>query len=383
MGSKKKKENELVLTIEDVFCIACRCIYLKPVTMPCGHTLCLDCFKNMVEITAYQCPTCRLRISNWLRKYKHKWDTMINEKLWAAIQKQFPLEIKKRLNDEDDGLEERIVSQGFNRISIEPGVIAKEFEDMRKQFEEEQKKIELQNLELAKRIQEEEEVNTNKLNAVIAELNQTDSKLASKIQKEMENDANYQQQLQNESDLQLAATLQSEISLALNEEKIIVGFNNKKKLSKESNSKSGPLDKMFANLKPKNDKYQHYQCRTDISMSSSSSSSFYSDTTCSSTTNSGLINEDEFLDMCTCGRLMDDNKINEPLCRFCIAQIANFELITQQHNDFLIAKDLEKKLNCSNFENYNLRKRSSPSQLPSRKIRKLPKGQQTLSFKIN
>lgn len=32
---------------------------------------------------------------------------MINEKLWAAIQKQFPSEIEKRLNDEDDGLEER------------------------------------------------------------------------------------------------------------------------------------------------------------------------------------------------------------------------------------------------------------------------------------
>lgn len=49
---------------------------------------------------------CRRRISNWLRKYKHDWDSLVNEKLWEEVQQQFPVEVKKRLNDEDDGLEE-------------------------------------------------------------------------------------------------------------------------------------------------------------------------------------------------------------------------------------------------------------------------------------
>lgn len=48
-----------------------------------------------------------MRISNWLRKYKHDWDSMINKKLWEAVQQQYPVEVQKRLNDEDDGLEER------------------------------------------------------------------------------------------------------------------------------------------------------------------------------------------------------------------------------------------------------------------------------------
>lgn len=61
----------------------------------------------MVNITAFQCPICRMRISNWLRKYKHNWDAMVNEKLWEAIQLQYSVEIQKRLNDEDDGIEER------------------------------------------------------------------------------------------------------------------------------------------------------------------------------------------------------------------------------------------------------------------------------------
>lgn len=75
--------------------------------MPCKHTLCLECFKNMVNITSYQCPTCRKRISNWLRKFKNDWDSLVNENLWEAIQQQYPLEVERKLNDEDDGLEDR------------------------------------------------------------------------------------------------------------------------------------------------------------------------------------------------------------------------------------------------------------------------------------
>lgn len=61
----------------------------------------------MVDLTAYQCPMCRMRISNWLRKYKNNWDLLVNKELWKALQLQYPVEVQKRLNDEDDGIEER------------------------------------------------------------------------------------------------------------------------------------------------------------------------------------------------------------------------------------------------------------------------------------
>jgi len=56
------------------------------------------------------------------------------------------------------------------------------------------------------------------------------------------------------------------------------------------------------------------------------------------------------------------------------------QLLTQQKNDFLMAKELEKKFNMENVGDYNLRKRTTSStESPRRKkIRKLPKGQQTL-----
>jgi len=32
---------------------------------------------------------------------------MVNEGLWESVQKQYPIEVQKKSNDEDDGLEER------------------------------------------------------------------------------------------------------------------------------------------------------------------------------------------------------------------------------------------------------------------------------------
>lgn len=46
-----------------------------------------------------------------------------------------------------------IVCQGFTRVEMNEGEIKKEFDDMRMQFLQEQQEIELQNVELAKRLQ--------------------------------------------------------------------------------------------------------------------------------------------------------------------------------------------------------------------------------------
>lgn len=89
---------------------------------------------------------------------------------------------------------------------------------------------------------------------------------------------------------------------------------------------------------------------------------------------------DENLDTCTCGRLQNDFNSSIPPCKFCTAQITLLEdLLTKQKNDFLMAKELEKKLNPGNFDDYNLRKRPC-STLSSghKKIKKISKGQRTL-----
>lgn len=53
--------------------------------------------------------------------------------------------------------------------------------------------------------------------------------------------------------------------------------------------------------------------------------------------------------------------------------------MTQQKNDLLMAKDLEKKFRMENFNEYNLRKRSNSTEpVVRKKMRKLSKGQLTL-----
>ncbi|XP_050058414.1 E3 ubiquitin-protein ligase RNF168-like isoform X2 [Aphis gossypii] len=388
MNSKKIEKK---LGLEEVFCIACRCIYLQPVTMPCGHTLCLECFKNMVNLTAYQCPICRRRISNWLRKFKHDWNAMLNVNFWEAIKQQYPVEVQKRLNDEDDGLEERIVNHDFSRIELKEGEIKKEFDDMQMNINKEQREKELHSLELAKKLQEEEEAINQTQILLNEELTREDCILATKIQENITKELLQEEKNLIQSDMDLATKLNDQIILT----QIPYCVNNP--ASKKNQIKRGPLDKIFSKTAENNSKIQWNNNTQDCSLSLSSTvkeaiskssiqssnaslSSFSSDLcTSSSTFNTSEIFENENLDTCTCGRLEDKLTRNSP-CAFCIAQIELLnKLWSQQQNDFMIAKNLEKKLRMSNFEDYNLRKRSNSSvSLGHKKKRKLSKGQLTL-----
>ncbi|KAL5244436.1 hypothetical protein ACI65C_011846 [Semiaphis heraclei] len=354
--------------------------------MPCGHTLCLECFKNMVNLTAYQCPICRRRISNWLRKFKHDWDAMLNVNLWEDIKQQYPVEVQKRLNDEDDGLEERIVNHGFSRVEIKEGEIKKEFDDMQMNIFKEQEQRELQNLELAKKLQEEEVFKIQSQTSLNEELTREDSIIATSIQENIIKELHQEEIILIQSDLDLATKLQNQMAT---ETKTCM----KKSVSEKKQIIKGPLDKMFSKSTRNNSKGQ-WNNTQEFSLSSTNSSSstkyeiqstnaslsFSSDPcTSSSTIGSSEIFDDENVGTCTCGRLEDNFTTDSP-CTFCIAQISALnQLWTQQQNDFLVAKDLEKKLLMNNFDDYNLRKRpSSAVSLAHKKRIKLSKGQMTL-----
>ncbi|XP_025408133.1 E3 ubiquitin-protein ligase rnf168-like [Sipha flava] len=386
MSSKKKTTLEIQLKHEDVFCIACRCIYIQPVTMPCKHTLCLECFKNMVNITAYQCPLCRKRISNWLRKYKHDWNSMVNESLWEAVQQQYSIEVQKKLNGEEDGLDKIISCQGFTRV-FNHGEVKQEFDSFLLKFDQEQQEVELQSLNVATELQKKEEEAQQTLTMLNNELTQNDERLAVSIQKKFEEEFQQQYHLNYESDLLMAQQLQNQILPKIS--------------SKQIPSKKGPLDKMLIRMGVQvqcdnienNNLTNNLQSSTtsfasldDVSLSTSTSlsttdtsSGICSDLSVTSTISSSEIFNKENSDTCTCGRLQDNFNSSIPPCKFCTAQIIFLDNLTNQKNDFLMAKELEKKLNSENFDEYNLRKRPS-STLSSgcKKIRKLSKGQRTL-----
>lgn len=114
MAPKSKKrlskvENKLLelenLQLHDVICPICQSILIQPVTLPCYHGFCLNCFNGSIENNALCCPLCRLRIGSWLRT-STKQRSVVNNRLWNHIQTKFSHEVDARSNGEDITLPE-------------------------------------------------------------------------------------------------------------------------------------------------------------------------------------------------------------------------------------------------------------------------------------
>nr|CAD7443805.1 unnamed protein product [Timema bartmani] len=153
------------LTLVDVMCPVCRGIFIEPVTLPCHHGLCLQCFERTMEETSLTCPMCRKRVGSWLRTAT-KDGKLVNDHLWAVIQQKFPKQVHAKLNGEDDGLEEKVVTNSTPRVRIcSQGEIRREYEQHLRQLEEEnQHKMEAEQKasdELIRKLQEEDQMQLN------------------------------------------------------------------------------------------------------------------------------------------------------------------------------------------------------------------------------
>lgn len=51
-----------------MMCPVCCELLEEPVSLPCGHELCLDCFRSSLDAGNLHCPLCRQRISAWARR---------------------------------------------------------------------------------------------------------------------------------------------------------------------------------------------------------------------------------------------------------------------------------------------------------------------------
>ncbi|KAG0718403.1 E3 ubiquitin-protein ligase rnf168 [Chionoecetes opilio] len=141
---------------EDVTCPICLSLLLEPVTLPCHHSLCLHCFHEHVSLTSLYCPLCRTRIGVWVRK-NSKTNTLVNVKLWKAIQKHFPAHLEARLAGREDSLG---ISQEVRQRVCEPGEIRQEYESFLEQQTQEETqrkdKEETASIKLIQQLQEEE-----------------------------------------------------------------------------------------------------------------------------------------------------------------------------------------------------------------------------------
>lgn len=105
------------LNFQDVLCPICREIYIEPISLPCKHVVCLQCLERTVEINSLVCPICRTRIGTFLRLAKSL-KKIVDQSFWQRLKKQFPSEIQKKLNGEEDAVPEGIKVSVCLRTSL-------------------------------------------------------------------------------------------------------------------------------------------------------------------------------------------------------------------------------------------------------------------------
>ncbi|XP_066521487.1 E3 ubiquitin-protein ligase RNF169 isoform X2 [Hoplias malabaricus] len=120
------------LSLEEARCPVCVEILLEPVTMPCGHSVCLHCFRRTVQLSSLCCPRCRLRVSSWARKQTRE-KKLVNIELWEKVRQSYPERCRRRM-------EQRDRATGGEDIFRSPTQIFKAGE-MRQEYEKQKIKV--------------------------------------------------------------------------------------------------------------------------------------------------------------------------------------------------------------------------------------------------
>ena len=68
---KATMEDEVTaVKISDYYCEICKDLWVEPVTLPCRHTMCKDCYFQNEASNPLQCPFCKKSVRTWTRKAK-------------------------------------------------------------------------------------------------------------------------------------------------------------------------------------------------------------------------------------------------------------------------------------------------------------------------
>ncbi|XP_077063777.1 E3 ubiquitin-protein ligase RNF169 isoform X1 [Siphateles boraxobius] len=144
-GKTRPGAHAAPLSLEEARCPVCSEILLEPVTMPCGHSVCLHCFQRTVKLISLCCPLCRLRVSSWARKQSRE-KSLVNTELWELVRLSHPERCKRRMEQRDGEVADGDIFRAPVPIH-KPGEMRQEYEKQKmkggcsEETEEKKKKI--------------------------------------------------------------------------------------------------------------------------------------------------------------------------------------------------------------------------------------------------
>ncbi|TRY85139.1 hypothetical protein DNTS_006338 [Danionella cerebrum] len=94
----RNKSNPL--SLDEARCPVCSEVLVEPVTMPCGHSVCLQCFQRTVRLASLCCPLCRRRVSSWARKRSRE-KSLVDAELWELVRRSHPERCRRRLEQRE------------------------------------------------------------------------------------------------------------------------------------------------------------------------------------------------------------------------------------------------------------------------------------------
>ena len=134
-------------------CPVCLELLEDPVSLPCSHEFCLDCYKNSLESANFHCPLCRKRFSSWSRRNV---TDPVNKKRKRELELMYdslgPIESLKLATTLAEGGEER-----HDRATSEDGEIRSEYSTTLEQYRIEKEELEAEDREISFKLQEEED----------------------------------------------------------------------------------------------------------------------------------------------------------------------------------------------------------------------------------
>ncbi|KAJ1120401.1 hypothetical protein NDU88_008571 [Pleurodeles waltl] len=125
------------LSREEAACPLCLDVLLRPVTMPCRHSMCLSCFQRAVGLASLCCPLCRTRVSNWARQ-RSRDKSLVDPELWERVRRSFPERCRQREQEEESGAPpQAALGEFIFRAPVQiskPGELREEYEGQLKKF---------------------------------------------------------------------------------------------------------------------------------------------------------------------------------------------------------------------------------------------------------